>query len=208
MEIDHVVLASADVEATTRFWRDEYGLVSAPGGRHEAWGTFNEIVPTNGTYIEIVGVFDPALAATAPFGQAVLAAAAQGDSVLAVALRTDDLAAVCTRLGIDSIPGARRTPDGRLLSWRLAGVGQSLTARVPFFIEWDAGTPHPGGSGAGAVGASISRVEQGGPVDELRRWVGGDVAGLALVGGEPGIHLVELRTDDGTVLTLPTAPPG
>ena len=41
------------------------------------------------------------------------------------------------------VPGSRRRPDGQLLKWRTAQLGEPGIPLAPFFIEWSAETPHP-----------------------------------------------------------------
>ena len=45
MELDHVLIAVAELEAAAREIEGRYGLTSVEGGRHAGWGTANRIVP-------------------------------------------------------------------------------------------------------------------------------------------------------------------
>jgi glyoxalase-like protein len=87
LRIDHVVLASADLDATgERLWRD-HGLASVHGGRHPAWGTANRIVPLGDQYVEALGVLDGEQAARSGFGRFMRDIAEQGDRWYTVAIR-------------------------------------------------------------------------------------------------------------------------
>jgi len=58
LELDHVLLAVADLEAAGREIEAWYGLTSIEGGRHPGWGTANRIVPLGETYLELITVVD------------------------------------------------------------------------------------------------------------------------------------------------------
>ena len=64
--------------------------------------------------------------------------------------------------------GSRRTPEGSLLRWRTFRVTAPDLQLAPFFIEWDAGSPHP--STTSPEGCSLKSIELRTPDDEkLRR---------------------------------------
>jgi hypothetical protein len=60
MRIDHVILATPDLDATATRLAAEHGLEAVGGGRHEGMGTHNLIVPLGGGYLELLAVADPA----------------------------------------------------------------------------------------------------------------------------------------------------
>jgi hypothetical protein len=72
-ELDHVLIAVADLMAAARAIEDEHGLMASEGGWHPGWGTANRIVPLGDAYLELVTVVDAAEAARSPFGQWVAA---------------------------------------------------------------------------------------------------------------------------------------
>ena len=72
LRLDHVVYAAPDLdEAEVRF-REEFGLDSSEGGRHERWGTANRIVPLGDQYLELVAAVDGSKAAGTAFGGGLL----------------------------------------------------------------------------------------------------------------------------------------
>ena len=78
LRLDHVVYAVPDLdEAAVRF-REEFGLDSTEGGRHERWGTANRIVPLGDQYLELVAAVHEPMAAETAFGRGVLERAAGG----------------------------------------------------------------------------------------------------------------------------------
>ena len=199
MRIDHIILATRNVEAAAARVHEATGLNSVAGGEHADWGTTNRLVPVGEQYLEILGVKDLAVAEGHPIGLWVASRSAERDQLVAIALATDDLDSVCQRLGLTPIPGARTGSDGAKLSWRLAGVEEAIFEGLPFFIEWT--PPLKGGlpDGASDTGTRFERVDLGGDVARLTGWLGQDVPGLNPVGSEPGIHEVVIATPGGSV---------
>jgi hypothetical protein len=201
VRIDHVLLAASDLDLTAARLRELYGLASVPGGAHPHWGTANRIVALGGPYLEIIGVTDPAVAAENPLGRWVRDATADGDALAGLMVEPDDFDQVCTRLSLTPMPGQRIRPDGDVLSWRLAGLPESMSRTWPCFISWDNRDPaFDGDAGVGASG--IANLRLGGDADEIARWLGGDVPGLELVGGRPGVRQLTIATRGGDVVLL------
>ena len=69
MELDHVLIAVADLSSAAREMEWRYGLASVEGGRHAGWGTANRIVPLGETYLELITVVDEGEAARSTFGR-------------------------------------------------------------------------------------------------------------------------------------------
>lgn len=204
LAIDHVIFATTDLgKAAGHLW-DEFGLASAPGGRHPDFGTENRIVPLGDAYLELMGIADAAVAARNPLGAHLTERLAAGDGWLGWCLRAD-VDERCARLGLTAMPGSRLKPDGTVVSWRAAGL-EVLFDRpwLPFFIAWEEGTPHPGVEPAEhrAHGARLAWIEVGAPGDDLRDWLDGPPAWARAVRGEPyGVRAVGIATDAGeTVL--------
>lgn len=204
IRVDHVLLATPDLQLGARQLLNGHGLESAEGGRHPRWGTANRIAPIGSQYLELVAVYDRELAATNPFGRAVLAEA-DPDSLrpLAVCLAVDDLTEVARRLGLEPTSGSRTLPSGGEVGWRSVGMEAAFSAqRLPFFIEWNQPSQHPSRSGPRNLPLAIARVEVGGEEGRLRSWLAEEVAGLELVGGAPGLRGIELATATGDRLQL------
>jgi Glyoxalase-like domain len=168
LALDHVLFAVPDLEAAGAALERRLGLASTPGGHHARFGTANRIVPLGPAYLELVAVADPAQAAASAFGRWV--AAAPASRPMGWAVRTADLDAVAARLGLAIVPGSRTAPDGSLLRWRMAGIEAAAAEPcLPFFIEWGAGTPFPGGG----TGPGIERLVVRGDPERLRPWLDG-----------------------------------
>lgn len=205
--IDHVVLATTDLEhGQTQLWRG-YGLLGLRGGSHRAWGTANLIVPLGSQYLEVVAVEDPELAATTPLGRAVLAEADR-DRIqpLAVCLATLELGPVAARLKREPEVGSRTLLDGSELRWTTVGLEDALgPRRLPFFISWEDPSRHPGAMAAAHSLAprGIANVEVGGPESVLLDHLGEEVTGVRAVGGAPGVRSLALWLEDGSEVQLP-----
>ena len=62
IELDHVLVAVADLAKAGQEFVERHGLASIEGGRHPAWGTANRIVPLGDSYLELIAVVDAAKA--------------------------------------------------------------------------------------------------------------------------------------------------
>jgi hypothetical protein len=193
IELDHVLIAAADLDAAGREFEAHYGLASVAGGRHPGWGTANRIVPLGDTYLELVAVVDTAEAAGSPFGRWV--AAASSGRPLGWAVRTRKLHVIAGRLGLAVTMGSRRREDGLVLRWRLAGMERAIAdPALPFFIEWGDGTPLPGRTEAGHRDGPlrIDRVRLTGDADRLEDWLGAHSLPITVQAGAAGVAGVVL----------------
>ncbi|MFH7339263.1 VOC family protein [Streptomyces sp. KHY 26] len=150
--LDHLVLATPDLDATVAEFARRTGVTPAPGGTHLGHGTRNHLVGLGGrAYLEIVGP-DPEQhgpVGERPFGVDRL----PGPRVLTWAISPPDLdeaIAAARARGYDPGPAhpmSRRTPDGTVLRWRLTGGEQAHpSGLVPFLIDWG-DSRHPAASG-------------------------------------------------------------
>jgi hypothetical protein len=136
VELDHVLIALADLTASVEDFEERYGLGSVAGGRHVGWGTANRIVPLGDTYLELLAVVDQREAATSAFGNWI--AQALVGRPLGWAVRTDNLAGIAQRLMLAVSSGSRPTSDGEVLSWRNAGIARIDMAGVHATLLADA----------------------------------------------------------------------
>jgi hypothetical protein len=147
--LDHLVYAMPDLADAAAAFTAATGIEPATGGRHLGRGTRNLLVGLGpAAYLEIIGPdpehpADPG--ALVPFGIDTLTAprlvtwAAQPDDIVAAVAAS---AAAGADLG-EIAPMSRRTPDGELLSWRLAAPHPApFDGVAPFLIDWGA-TTHP-----------------------------------------------------------------
>ena len=204
MELDHVLFAVSDLNAAARELEARHGLMSVEGGRHAGWGTANRIVPLGDAYIELITVVDPAEAEGSAFGRWVAGGVEpRPTQPLGWVARTDELDDVAARLGLHMSAGSRAGRDGRILSWRLAGVEEAAAEpSLPVFVEWGEGTPLPGRTPvthpAGAV--RLARLELSGDVARVSAWLGAENIPLTIREGKPAVTAVALATDSGEVV--------
>lgn len=171
LQVDHIVVCVADLDEAAGQFEDQHGVRSVEGGRHPGHGTANRLIPFGESYIELLAIVAPKEAKTSAWGTwAMHRAAVPGAD--AVCLRTLDLESLSNRLGLEQMTMSRVTPDGVVLGWRLAGLKQALTNRVPFFINWDVPDDlHPGRADvehpAGDV--RLVDVEMRGDIEYVRR---------------------------------------
>ena len=205
LELDHVVIAAADLEAAAVVLEERYGLRSLDGGRHPGWGTANRIVPLGAAYLELVAVVDDQEAAGSAFGRWVAAARLEPLELLGWAVRTEELDALAQRLDLDVIAGSRTRPDGGVLRWRLAGADQAAVhPELPFFVEWAPGTSLPGN--AAATDVQIARLRVAGDGARLAAWLGPNDLPVEVVAGPPRIAGLVLAGATGEQVLRPPAP--
>ena len=205
LTIDHISYATADLEATARAFRAQFGLDAVEGGSHPEWGTANLIVPLGANFIEVVGVTDPERAATNPVGEAVAARAATGARPLGLCLRAEDLDVEAARLGLDLLPGERRYADGRVLRWRQMGIAEAIQdPGLPYFFAYDdqelrlgAVPPRHDVEPVGIVGARIA-----GDPERLAAWTGEVPLPVEFLPGDDGLQDIDVALADGTTVRV------
>ncbi len=185
--LDHLVLATEDLQGSVAAFAAATGVEPVEGGRHVGRGTRNYLVAFGGTsYLEIIGPdVERPVQGVMPFGIEGL----RGSRLVAWAVRVADIeAAVVAAPELGAIePMSRRTPAGELLSWRLTSADPApYDGIVPFLIDWGT-SRHPAESGLPSVelvdfGATHPRADEVNAVLEAL-----DV-GLKAVTGEPGLQ--------------------
>jgi Glyoxalase-like domain len=190
MRIDHVIIATADLDEAAARLEAEHGLRAGGGGRHVGLGTHNRIVPLGNAYLEILAVADAAEAANSELGRAVSTRIAQaGDGLMAWAVAVDDVTPIAERLGTEVNEIARQG-----LTARLTGLSEAMAAPfLPFFIARDPGVPDPGSGGDDG----IEWIELAGDRERLSTWLGGADLPVRVVEGTPAVLAV--RVGDRTL---------
>jgi hypothetical protein len=184
VRIDHVIYATANLDAAAARLEREHGLVVHGGGRHEGLGTCNRIVPLGGGYLELLAVADPQEAASSDFGRGLQARLrSAGEGLFAWVVAVDDVAPHADRLGTE-VTTIRRAG----LSARLTGLAEAMRdPSLPFFISRDHGVPDPG---ADAHAGGITWLEVAGDAARLDRWLDGAGLPVRVVAGTPGVRAV------------------
>jgi hypothetical protein len=203
LELDHVLIAVADLAAAAQKMEAQHGLASIEGGRHPGWGTANRIVPLGEAYLELVAVVDEAEAAQSPFGRWVASAHPPPARPLGWAVRTHELDDLARRLDLTVAAGSRAGRSGQLVRWRLAGIERATAEpSLPFFIEWGSGTPLPGRvpatHRAGAL--QIAKLWLDGDADCLAAWLGAHRLPIIVRPGTPAVAGIVLSGAAGEVV--------
>lgn len=210
--IDHLVLATPALDATSAQIRSEWGVTVVTGGSHSGLGTRNELTGLgDNTYLEIVGPDDeqPEPDGPRPFGVDHLT---QPTFVAWCARPTQPLGDVLSRLaalGIDLGPVAemsRIRPDGVRLDWQLTFplLGEPHHGALPFLIDW-LDSPHPSSSlphDAQLLSLRISHPQAdmvGALLAELSRGTTGPRTTIELEPGPARLH-AEVSTPRGVLL--------
>ena len=166
--LDHLVLATPDLDVTARWIEERTGVSASPGGQHPGRGTRNVLYRLGGKrYLEIIGP-DPEQAtpsAPRPFGIDRLA----NPTLVAWAVAVPDMEAAvrsARQRGFDPGPYdvmERRRPDGVLLRWRLT---LPIATTIPFLIDWG-DSRHPAGDAAAGLRLTTFSARDPGP-DSVR----------------------------------------
>jgi catechol 2,3-dioxygenase-like lactoylglutathione lyase family enzyme len=203
LALSQVIVAVPDLAAArTRY--EGLGFAVVEGGRHTGMGTANCVIPLGGSYLELLGVVDPEQAMRTPFGLAVLRKVEEGERLARWSFRTDDVDTVAEEAGVVVEARSRVTPDGERLTWRSAGIAESLLASCrPFFMQWDDPTQFPGAiavehpNGATAIDELVVATEA---PDDIVPWVERAGAPVTVVDGLCAIVSVSVRSESGDVV--------
>ena len=149
--VDHLVLATPDLDSAVADLERRLGVRASPGGRHPDRGTRNALLALGPrSYLEIVGPDPDQPRPAAP--RWFLIDGLARPRLVAWAANTEDLeeiAAQGARHGIRFGPistGHRLRADGVSLRWRFTDPATLLDdGLIPFFIDWES-SPHPAGS--------------------------------------------------------------
>jgi hypothetical protein len=182
VRIDHVIYATADLDAAAARVERELGLVARAGGRHAGLGTHNRIVPLGGGYLELLAVADAEEASGSDLGRGLIARLdGDGDGLLGWVVAVDDVDSVARRLGTTVTTITRSG-----LSARLTGVAEAIREPcLPFFLARDPGVPDPGLDGDAG---GISWIEVAGDAARLRAWLDSAPLPLKVVAGPPAVR--------------------
>jgi hypothetical protein len=170
---DHILLGASDLDAGIRWVEERTGVRAKFGGSHPGGGTRNALLSLGSLhYLEIIAP-DPAQANADERELRKLSS----PRIIGWAIHTEDIAAakrVIEAVGVKTTgpqPGSRQRPDSKLLRWQSLAIEQT-TPLVPFFIQWEPGSPHPSSDSPQLGTVKSLRFETPQP-DELRRLLHG-----------------------------------
>lgn len=201
--IDHVIIATPDLEQGMAELERLTGVRPAVGGAHPGRGTRNALMSLGqGAYLELIAP-DPAQPADVPEAKRLRTLAALTPDGWAVsptdgtALRASYAAG---RISLTPpVPGSRLRPDGVRLSWQTFGFRDEDRWTAPFFITWGDMRLHPSAAAPGGCTLAGLLVRDPAParLDLLLRPVGLPVPVIA--GPAPAME-VRLRCPTGEVV--------
>lgn len=141
--IDHVMICVPDLSKGIEQYR-KFGFDMREGGTHPGKGTHNAIAFNDDDYVELLAIRDlaewQAAKSWSSSGTPLPEFIAAGGGIRYIVIQSDDLAADVKAMrarGVDvseAIDGARRTPSGGELRWKLAVLGAANPLPI-FFIE-------------------------------------------------------------------------
>jgi hypothetical protein len=212
--IDHLVVATPDLDEAVARLRTDLGIEAGGGGVHPALGTANRLAWFGDTYLELVDATDRELARASWLGgPTVRLLDERGGGFVGYALSSDDLDRDVTSLRAvgstlaEPLPGERRRTDGAMVRWRIATPSLVGPTAPPFLIEHDTDSAewtatdrraratqvHPVGGSLRLIALEISMVDPSRVAAAYRQvvgiavepWLGdGDWALAATVGGQ------------------------
>lgn len=201
-ELDHLVLATPDLESTVEWVFQALGVRPVAGGQHLGVGTRNFLLGLGpGRYLEIMGPDpdQPEPLRPRPFGiDGIDRPTLAGWVARSPAL--EESAARAARQGYDLGPieeMSRTTPEGRVLRWRLTRRHPPGVAVVPLLIDWG-DTEHP--SGTAPAGASLTGLRAVHPEpDQVRKVLAGLGLDLEVSAGPEQRLIAELGGPRGSL---------
>ena len=151
--VDHLLIGAPTLEDGIAWLEERTGLRAAKGGAHLGLGTWNALASLGpAQYVEIIAP-DPGQPGVETFYVPGLRSFKE-PRIATWAARTDELLSRFTKALPDAFvcepprQGSRIRPDGARLAWSLAfprhAARGNFNGALPFFIEWEAGSPHPG----------------------------------------------------------------
>ena len=147
-DLDHLVYATLDLDATIADLEDRLGIRATYGGRHLGRGTRNALIALSDlSYLEIIGP-DPEqserlgprwFGIDALTGPRLVTWAVKSTNVEQVAADAARAGVTLGRVG----SGSRQTSDGSTLHWQFTDPDAMIEdGLVPFFIDWGT-SQHP-----------------------------------------------------------------
>ena len=204
LTVDHIIVVVGDLQDGSRQFQEMTGVEPVFGGRHAGGGTQNALVALGPrSYLEIMAPqTDGELHESAEWLLAFDELTPMG-----FAVSTTDMPGTVARLQnhgyvtFDPTSGSRSLPDGETLMWTTMGITDPAIQGAPFFIQWEATSPHPATtSPRGCTLRSLTVLSpQQVALDRLFSALGLDVVVEDAAGQETAYQIV-LDCPKGTVL--------
>lgn len=201
-KLDHIVLATRDLDGRERWLWEKFGLETQPGGKHDGAGTVNRYVPLgDDQYLELLAISDPA--SRHPMVKALKRDLSDGDRLMNFAITADDIEAVSHRLNEPVFDNATTAENGQSITFRLTGVSGIIgDEKLPWFIETTSGRQWRGGFRPPAhriKPLGVSRVEYGGDARRIAERIADPAFPIVVTDGRAGLNAFWIRTEEGDV---------
>lgn len=200
--LDHIVLATPDIAATSAWLADATGVTASEGGPHVGRGTRNRLCSFGDTYLEIIGPDPEQPDPDEPrsFGIDDL----EAHRVVTWCARQHDLGSVVAAgaavgLGYTEPVAMRRVAPDVTLDWHLSlPTGDTEGGILPFFIDWG-DSVHP--SSTAAAGLAVVNIHGVHPEpDRVTTLLAALGESLRVIEGAQARFVVELAGPAGSVV--------
>ena len=142
--IDHLIIATPDLDGAVARLRQRLGIEAGGGGIHPGLGTENRLAWFGDSYIELIDVTDRERAGASWLGGPALRLIEErAGGFVGYALASDDLAGDLAALIAGGsnlegpVAGERQRPDGAIVRWQLAVPALVGPTAPPFLIQHD-----------------------------------------------------------------------
>jgi hypothetical protein len=202
-QVDHLVYATPDVDATCAALERQLGVRASVGGQHLGRGTRNALIAIGGDgYLEIIGPDDAQPSPPSPrwlgidalTSTRLVAWSAHGSNLPQL---VDDAARRGVHLG--SVSDGRRTrSDGVVVEWHVTDPSAALEdVVVPFFIDWGM-SPHPSSTAAAGPRLMDLRGEHPDP-ERAREMLAAIGIDMSVAQADRPAIVATFQTDSGLV---------
>jgi len=179
--LDHILLGCDDLDRGIAYVEELTGVRAKFGGVHPGAGTQNAMLSLGESrYLEIIA---PDPQQDAGLDSRDLGTLTEDPVIVGWAAHRSDIEGLAERLtqqgfALDGpMPGSRKRPDGRVLTWKVVRLRNDSTQLLPFFIEWSRDSIHP--SVDSPQGCRLISFEAMAPDKEARE-VSGKIKALGL----------------------------
>lgn len=148
LELDHIVIATPDMNEIISQYGNQFAIKAVKGGVHEEWGTYNYLsFFSNNGYLEFLGIdnIEKAKDSENPLIQHLVYVIEENiNGAFQFALRTKQLDKYVNHFEKNNITykgpfsAQREKPDGTTLKWRMLFPDYNYkNETLPFLIEWE-----------------------------------------------------------------------
>jgi hypothetical protein len=201
--MDHLVFGVPDLARGIEWVELGTGVRARFGGQHPGRGTHNALLSLGGRqYLEIIAM-DPEQGEAPGLLYPELKTLSE-PRFIAWAVAVENVADIAKRVAaanlesIGPLAGSRMQADGNLLRWKtLRIVGPSVEG-LPFFIEWQKGTPHPSQTSPSGCRLTSFEIDHTDPEETRRILKSLDTEATITLGARVRLK-ARLRTPKGEV---------